>query len=415
MTDLRAAAEEVLASNRRDGYTIPSPKLYPYQWNWDSGFVAIGLATVDPAAAKAELRSLFEGMWDTGMLPHIVFWDESAEGYFPGPTEWDVRTGGVATSGITQPPIAVTAVREVFERTGDEAFRDALLPALETHLTWWVEERSVDGDLVYVRHPWETGMDDSPPMDAALEEIDPGNPEYEREDLTDESATQERPTDWYYDRFVYLVRQGRAADWDEAAIREECPFLVEDVLTNSLFVRACDDLAALYDSAGDDDRAAAWREQAASSRERARERLWNDDLNNFVAYDRVNDRQLPGNSIAGLVSTFGDVPDAEQRERLLDNLRENFLPYAYATPTYVGDGMDLDRYWRGPVWINTNWLLERGLRDVDAAIADRIRRDSLSLLESNGFQEYFNPETGDGRGSDRFSWSAALYLDWTSD
>jgi hypothetical protein len=48
-------------------------------------------------------------------------------------------------------------------------------------------------------------------------------------------------------------------------------------------------------------------------------------------------------------------------------------------------------------------------------MADRIRADSLSLLEREGFREYFNPETGAGRGSDRFSWSAALSLSWDAD
>jgi hypothetical protein len=63
--------------------------------------------------------------------------------------------------------------------------------------------------------------------------------------------------------------------------------------------------------------------------------------------------------------------------------------------------------------MNTNWLLERGLRRYGAAAADRIRDDSLALLEHEGFREYFNPRTGAGRGSDDFAWSAALYLDWT--
>ncbi|WP_197428135.1 hypothetical protein [Halogeometricum sp. CBA1124] len=44
-------------------------------------------------------------------------------------------------------------------------------------------------------------------------------------------------------------------------------------------------------------------------------------------------------------------------------------------------------------------------------MADRVRADSLSLLE----REYFNPETGAGCGSDRFSWSAALSLSWDAD
>lgn len=413
MTTNSAAAKDILQRNRRDGYTIPSPKLYPYQWNWDSGFIAIGLSEVEPAAAKEELINLFEGMWDSGMLPHILFRNESASGYFPGPEEWDARTAeGLATSGITQPPIAVTAARHVYERTGDTEFLHAVLDSVRNHMSWWVEKRSVDGKLVYVRHPWETGMDDSPAWDAPLSEIDPGSPEYEREDLKDESADRERPPDWYYDRYVYLLRQGHRHDWDETTLREVCPFRVEDILTNTLFLRAAEDLAAMLEAAGLADAATRWHDQAAATRSAAQERLWDDELGTFVSYDQVGDRQLRANSVAGLLSTFAGLPTDTQFDRLLTNLQTNFLTYSFGVPTYVGPEMDTDRYWRGPIWINTNWLLSRGLRAYDTDIAADIRRHSLQLVDEEGFYEYFNPETGAPRGSEAFSWTAALYLDW---
>ena len=38
-------AIDTLAKNDRGGFTIPTKGLYPYQWNWDSAFVALGIAT----------------------------------------------------------------------------------------------------------------------------------------------------------------------------------------------------------------------------------------------------------------------------------------------------------------------------------------------------------------------------------
>ena len=419
MTDRREEAISVLRTNRHDGYTIPSATLYPYQWNWDSAFIAVGLAGVDPEAAKRELRTLCSAMWDNGMVPQIAFWAD-AEGYFPGPDEWEAGNGTVQTSGITQPPMLVPAARHVYETTGDEGFRDDLLPLLDRQLSWWVDERSFDGDTVYVRHPWATGMDDSPAWLSVLDSFAPDeiadDLDYVREDRKSDDLSEQRPTDWDYDRYVALVRQGKALDWDEAALREQCPFLVEDVLTNSIFVRACDDLAALYAAAGDEAKANEWRRQAEHSRAGMRDRLWDEELGTFVSYDRVNDRKLRVNSVAGLTSVFGEVPTNEQFASLRENLRENFLGYDYACPSYVGPDMDYDRYWRGPVWMNVNWLLVDGLRRYGASeTADRIEQDSVELLDREGFREYFNPETGAGRGSDRFSWSAALYLDWTTD
>ncbi len=412
MSDTALAAREVLRANRRNGYTVPSPKLYPYQWNWDSGFIAVGLSTVDGNAAETELEGLFEGTHEDGLLPHILFRDEDASGYFPGPEEWGVRTAdGLATSAITQPPVAVTAARLVYERTHNAEFLSTVVPAARRHLSWWIDERSFDGNLVYVRHPWETGMDDSPAWDDPLAAIDPGTPSYERADLKTESADRERPPDWYYDRYVHLLRQGRRHDWEEAELREVCPFLVEDILTNALFVRACEDLAALLEATGRADAAVRWRSQAATSRETARDRLWDDELGTFVSYDRVAGGPLRVNSVAGLATTFAGIPTDGQFDAIETTLREEFLAYRRGLPTYVGEAFDPDRYWRGPVWVNTNWLVARGLERYGSDAAATVREHTRELVEDRGFSEYFNPETGAGRGSDAFSWTAALYLD----
>ena len=40
-------ARETLARNDRGGYTVPNAAVYPFQWNWDSAFVAMGFASFD--------------------------------------------------------------------------------------------------------------------------------------------------------------------------------------------------------------------------------------------------------------------------------------------------------------------------------------------------------------------------------
>ena len=44
-TDRIQAAHDTLRANDRGGYTVPNPRIYPFQWNWDSAFVAIGYAS----------------------------------------------------------------------------------------------------------------------------------------------------------------------------------------------------------------------------------------------------------------------------------------------------------------------------------------------------------------------------------
>jgi glycogen debranching enzyme len=59
-----------------------------------------------------------------------------------------------------------------------------------------------------------------------------------------------------------------------------------------------------------------------------------------------------------------------------------------------------------------NWFIIEGLRRYGYDdLADVIRRDTLDLMESAGFREYYDARDGSGCGSEDFSWSAALALE----
>ena len=66
-------AIETIRKNDRGHYTIPTDRLYPYQWNWDSAFSALGWSFFDKSRAWLEIMSLIEGQWTNGMIPHIIF------------------------------------------------------------------------------------------------------------------------------------------------------------------------------------------------------------------------------------------------------------------------------------------------------------------------------------------------------
>lgn len=86
----------------------------------------------------------------------------------------------------------------------------------------------------------------------------------------------------------------------------------------------------------------------------------------------------------------------------------------FVVPTHSvrAAGFDRRRYWRGPVWLNTNWLLAAGLREHGRAdLAAEIVASSLRLASRTGFYEYFDPFDGSGHGSADFGWTAALALD----
>jgi glycogen debranching enzyme len=74
-------------------------------------------------------------------------------------------------------------------------------------------------------------------------------------------------------------------------------------------------------------------------------------------------------------------------------------------------------FWRGPVWVNLNWMAVRALQryGFDAEAAD-LRARTLSLVARTPTPyEYYNPRTGDGLGSPNYGWTAALYIDLALD
>jgi len=204
-------ARQILRNNDKGRYTIPTSGLYPYQWNWDSAFAAMGFAEFDLDRAWTELDTLFSGQWDNGMVPHILFHTVD-KSYFPGPDVWGCK-GPISSSGITQPPIAATMARRVFDKDTDLG-RQRLSPLFEKMEAWhrWFMQWRLDNGAVCITHPWEAGRDNAPDWDGAMSRIDPvGVGEYTRRDTSIVDSDM-RPTKYDYDRYIWLVQMGRRVD-----------------------------------------------------------------------------------------------------------------------------------------------------------------------------------------------------------
>lgn len=424
---LSAQAKAVLDGNWMGSATKPAPNLYPHQWSWDSAFIAMGYAHYDQQRAEDELRSLFVAQWSNGLVPHIVF-NPQASAYFPNPEMW--RTGsnprvpaGQLTSGIVQPPVHATAVLQIYRYAQDHprarAFLAEMLPRLRDWHAYLYRERDPHGEgLVYIRHPWESGQDNSPLWDASLRRIQPRPgevPAYKRVDTTIVDAA-DRPTDAEYDRYMYLVKLFADREYDEDRIRLDCPFLIQDVLFNALLCQANRDLAEIARVMGED--AApfeGWAEQTARAIDA---RLWDEENAIYLDFDMVAGQSISAHVAAGFTPLYASIPSPDRAQRVYGYLNSPAFCHLdeayYPVPSYTRRAPDFspNRYWRGPVWINMDWLLMHGLRRYGFDdYAGRVRRAIVELVRDHGFYEYFNPETGEGHGTDRFSWTAALLLD----
>lgn len=409
-------ARQVLKDNDRGGYTVPNGRVYPFQWNWDSAFTALGFAVFDPQRAWLEIEKLFSAQWDDGFLPHIVFWKDDP-GYFPGPGVW--QTGkSPPTSGITQPPIAASVVRWLWESTEQRLFRphlERMFPQLLAWHRWFHRFRDpLARGMVLAVHPWETGRDNSPEWDLPASGVDTSKVgAYQRRDTTHLDAAM-RPTQRDYDRYMALVAFGREARWDHAKIAAGNPFRVVDVGMTMILLRANRDLLALAESLGLAAEAAELRARVAQA-EGGISYLWDEEVGSYCSRDTITGRSSGIVTNASFLSFYAGIRDERRDPRIVEHLARLAQRVKYLLPSLDPDDPRFDsmRYWRGPVWLVVSFMAAKGLEEAgEKGWAERIRADARALIELSGFYESFCPVTGRGTGGDDFSWTAAMWLHW---
>ena len=90
----------------------------------------------------------------------------------------------------------------------------------------------------------------------------------------------------------------------------------------------------------------------------------------------------------------------------------------FTIPNYDMTKKDFDpkNYWRGPVWINVNWMISQGLKNYGyQEKADDMKQAIIQFPIRFGFHEYFDSHTGKGYGFSGFSWTAALFINLVSE
>lgn len=366
---LREAVVAMLSSHWRDGgYTVPHSSVYPWQWLWDSCFHALLWAELgDEDRAVAELANLLAGQDELGFVPHMTYHGDPGA----GAAFWG-RTG---SSSITQPPLYGHAVAELVRRgiTVPEVVVDRAASGLGFLLAH--RARTVDG-LITVVHPWETGCDDSPRWDGWC----PGG--YE-------------PARFRQIKGELLATVERA---ESGAPLANPAFAVASAGFNALVAWNALELATVVD----DERLVA----AATELAEALDRRWDPDR----------------------VTWTDDGPHASGRVRTADALLVGLVaprPEAFtalADPRGLGGAYgpagtdrrepthDPDAYWRGPVWPQLTYLLQRAALAAGDPVAETLAEGLRAGATTSGLAEYWNPDTGAAGGAVPQSWAGLALL-----
>lgn len=408
-----------MASNDLGGWTRPAPGLYPHQWFWDSCFVAIGLAHVDPDRAARELLSLMHGQWENGMMPHMIYsskWPYRLESWLWGTGGLSPRTS--KTSGITQPPmLAIAAERVARALPPREAtiFIQTILPTIIRFHEWIYRERDPQGTgLAAVLHSWECGMDDIPYWTEAMKHLPPTPLRWRWLREYRPVRPSERATPQDLQHMLALAYLLKSNHFDSASVMRQSKVVLADLLFNSVLAAANESLERLAETI-DQPVPPELRARFAPTR-RALERLWDPELGQYFTRNYHTGRLLRTPTVATFMPLFAGTAAPSRAETLRKMLTENRgynnVPFPLPSVPRGSRHFEPQRYWRGPTWISLNWFVVLGLERYGfTEEAEWLRLHTVGLVERSGFREYYNPLTGDGLGAAEFSWSAALTLD----
>lgn len=425
-------AAAILAANDRGLYTVPASDLYPHQWLWDSCFTAIGLRHLDVDRAQTELVSLTRGQWSNGMIPNIIFSTEPQ--YNADRSYWrswinPSSPDDLATSGITQPPMLAEAVWQVGQSLSTAERRSwfkFMMPHIIRYHEWLYADRDPHKEgLILLVHPWETGLDNTPPWMTELHDhrMPPwislireahleGIIGFFRRDRRSIPPGQRFSTIEILTLFDAQRRLRRKA-YDTMKILDHGLFSIEDLAYNCMFIRAN---ARLVDIAR------TIRHELPKDlltnmgkTESSLEQLWDPYAKAYWSRDFVTHKLLKQPSIATLLPLYAGSISKERAAELVGMLEnQHVFGPNFPVPSVPLDSpqFDADRYWQGPSWVNTNWLIIDGLKrygynDHAAALAE----STIAMVEQSGFAEYFNPLTAEPLGAHNFSWTAALIID----
>ena len=433
LDDLVAQCKQVLAENQHSDYTIPAGNLYPHQWLWDSCFIAIGLAHYDVPRAQKEVLSLLRGQWANGMIPNMIFADGDA--HKRDRNMWQswrspYAPDAVATSGITQPPMLAEAVVRIGRQLGVAERRrwyQTVFPALVSYHEWLYRERDPHEEgLVLLIHPWESGLDNSPPWINQLHmhhkpwwvglvektHIDAVANIFRRDTLY--VPPGQRISNIEALLYYNVVQRLKRKNWDIDTILNRSHFVVQDLTFNCILIRAHDHLKAIAKTIGHE--VPEWLSDRVHLGKRAiSDKLWDPFTGQFYSRNFVTHKLIKEPSIATLMPLYADATNEAQTQSLLKLIKgHDFFGTRYPLPTVPVSYHWYNelKYWQGPTWVNTNWLIIDGLyRLGDTLHADHIRERTIEVVSSNGIYEYFSAKTGEPAGAENFSWTAALTID----
>nr|MDO8084038.1 trehalase family glycosidase [Candidatus Sigynarchaeum springense] len=310
---------------------------FPGAYLWDSSFIAMAWKIWDPGIAMSILTPFIDFQAIDGRMPHMVFW-------------------GKIVSKLSNPPFLEWALDQALAWQPNLEAAKKFLEPCRRFITWRYENRfNKEHGLYFWIDSYESGIDNSPRFRSVDEKEDYGTKHLGAIDLNAEMALEQASMLRIMDRLG--VNDGRKS-----------------------IEKGVDETRGAIET-----------------------RLW--DPKDCLFYDRDirTGRLIPMDTIASYFPLILDGLNPTMVDKLVGRLSD---PRKYNTlvplPTVARDAPEFIKdMWRGPVWINTAYLVINGLKqqghgDLAGDMAYRLCKGVFETWQKEGsFYEFYDPDRHD--------------------
>ncbi|MCX6279609.1 MAG: trehalase family glycosidase [Bacteroidetes bacterium] len=213
------------------------------------------------------------------------------------------------------------------------------------------------------------------------------------------------------------VRDARVAVWDKVGWASN--FEGPDV--NSALVMEARSLAEMAQLLGFGTESQRWKEDAAKRSLLINKTMWDPETKFYYNVNRNNqsftfltNNDLKIKEIIGFLPLWAGVADAKMAGSLVEKMTDTtefWRRYGIPSLTAVSDYYNPIGYWNGPVWVQWNYLLYRGLRDfgyndVAKQLSNRVLDNMIYHLKNDHvFWEFYSADDRQAGWNKTYIWA----------
>ncbi len=378
-------------SNRSDGgsgmtpypYISSSKFMYPMQFYWDEGFHAVILSYLkDKNLTYQYLKNFAYSQAKDGGMPGSVSITKDHDEYM----KWANDSG----TYDMQPPIISIILQYLKNKSGWPTNLREVYDVYSKNIDWlYSKSRDTDQDgILEYNNSYQSGCDNSPRWDGRY--------------LNEKELGPMQP--------------------------------VEAIDLNCWMVNLHLILGEMADSLGLTEQSKQHYKKAVALEIKIEELMWNETDGFYYDLDAKTNEQIKVKSQMAFSVLHLPKVKTERIKRMVNehliNPKEFWVKYPVPGVSIDSESFSETDMWKGPVWININWMIidgleKQGYHDIAQQLAFRTislvgpRYAKKKTVRSARFNEWFNPVTGKPLGNENVSWSCLVIdliqrFDWSN-